>query len=63
VPGKPVPKVREDDCVGCNLCSIVCPVDGCITMTPVDTGRPPMSWHDYQSRLAAGTMQPLPPHP
>lgn len=63
VPGKPVPKVREDDCVGCNLCSIVCPVDACITMTPVDTGRPAMSWHDYQSRLAAGTMQPLPPHP
>ena len=63
VPGKPLPKVREDDCVGCNLCSIVCPVDGCITMTPVDTGRPAMSWHEYQSRLAAGTMQPLPPHP
>ena len=63
VPGKPVPKVREDDCVGCNLCSIVCPVDGCITMTPVDTGRPPMSWHDYQAGLAAGTIAPLPPHP
>lgn len=63
VPGKPVPKVREDDCVGCNLCSIVCPVDGCITMTPVDTGRPSMSWHDYQAALSAGTMQPLPPHP
>jgi dihydropyrimidine dehydrogenase (NAD+) subunit PreA len=63
VPGKPVPKVREDDCVGCNLCSIVCPVDGCITMTPVDTGRPAMSWHDYQAALSAGTMQPLPPHP
>ena len=63
VPGKPVPKVREDDCVGCNLCSIVCPVDGCITMTPVDTGRPAMSWHDYQAALAAGTMQPIPPHP
>jgi dihydropyrimidine dehydrogenase (NAD+) subunit PreA len=63
VPGKPVPKVREDDCVGCNLCSIVCPVDGCITMTPVDTGRPAMSWHDYQAALAAGTMQSIPPHP
>jgi len=63
VPGKPVPKVREDDCVGCNLCSIVCPVDACITMTPVDTGRPAMSWHDYQAALAAGSMQPLPPHP
>ena len=63
VPGKPVPLVREADCVGCNLCSIVCPVDGCITMTPVDSGRPPMTWEQYQSRLAAGTMQPLPPHP
>jgi len=62
VPGKPVPKVREDDCVGCNLCSIVCPVDGCITMTPVDTGRPAMSWHDYQAGMAAGTIQPIPPH-
>jgi len=63
VPRKPVPKVRQDDCVGCNLCSIVCPVDDCITMTPVDTGRAAMSWHDYQSRLAAGTMAPLPAHP
>jgi dihydropyrimidine dehydrogenase (NAD+) subunit PreA len=63
VPGKPVPKVREDDCVGCNLCSIVCPVDGCITMTPVETGRPAMSWHQYQAALAAGAMQPIAPHP
>jgi hypothetical protein len=32
-------------------------------MTPVDTGRSAMSWHDYQAGLAAGTMQPIPPHP
>jgi dihydropyrimidine dehydrogenase (NAD+) subunit PreA len=63
VPGKPVPLVREADCVGCNLCSIVCPVDGCITMTPVETGKPAMTWEQYQGRLAAGTMQPLPAHP
>ncbi|MFM7244888.1 MAG: NAD-dependent dihydropyrimidine dehydrogenase subunit PreA [Planctomycetaceae bacterium] len=63
VPGKPVPKVREHDCVGCNLCSIVCPVDACITMTPIDTGRPAMTWHDYQAGLATGTIQPIPPHP
>ncbi len=63
VPGKPVPLVRESDCVGCNLCSIVCPVDGCITMTPVDSGKPPMTWEQYQGRLAAGTMHPLPAHP
>jgi dihydropyrimidine dehydrogenase (NAD+) subunit PreA len=63
VPGKPVPLVRETDCVGCNLCSIVCPVDDCITMTPVDSGKPAMTWEQYQGRLAAGTMQPLPAHP
>ena len=63
VPGKPVPLVREADCVGCNLCSLVCPVDGCITMTPVDSCQPAMTWEQYQSRLAAGTMQPLPAHP
>jgi dihydropyrimidine dehydrogenase (NAD+) subunit PreA len=63
VPGKPVPKVREDDCVGCNLCSIVCPVDGCISMVPVETGRTPMTWQDYQAGLAAGTIPPIPAHP
>jgi dihydropyrimidine dehydrogenase (NAD+) subunit PreA len=63
VPGKPVPQVREHDCVGCNLCSLVCPVDGCITMTPVETGRPPLTWTAYQAGLAAGTLAPIPPHP
>lgn len=63
VPGKPLPQVREHDCVGCNLCSIVCPVDNCITMTPVDTGRPPLTWNDYQAGLAAGTIAPIQPHP
>ncbi len=27
-----VPYVDETDCVGCNLCLLVCPVEGCITM-------------------------------
>ena len=29
-------KVREEDCVGCNLCSIVCPVDGAISMEEIE---------------------------
>jgi len=45
---KRVPHVLEDECVGCNLCALVCPVPGCITMTEVDTGRPPMSWKQLQ---------------
>ena len=46
--------IKEDTCVGCNMCSLVCPVEGCITMQEVDTGRPPMSWNEYQAKLARG---------
>jgi len=63
IPDKPVPQIREADCVGCNLCSLVCPVDDCIRMAEIDTGRAPMSWSDYQERLARGAMAPIPPHP
>ena len=41
---KRVPRVDEAECVGCNLCWLVCPVDGCITMERVDRGVPPESW-------------------
>jgi len=63
VPGKPIPEIKDAECVGCNLCSIVCPVDNCITMVSIDTGEPRLSWSDYQAKLAAGEMQPIPPHP
>jgi dihydropyrimidine dehydrogenase (NAD+) subunit PreA len=46
-----IPRVDEDECVGCNLCSLVCPVPDCITMERVDTGLPPQSWEE---RVAAG---------
>lgn len=41
---RPVPRVREDDCVGCALCFNVCPVDDCITMQSRDSGRAPVTW-------------------
>jgi dihydropyrimidine dehydrogenase (NAD+) subunit PreA len=44
--------VDESECIGCNLCSAVCPVPGCITMTDVTNGRPFESWND---RIAKGT--------
>jgi len=39
-----VPKVDEAECVGCNLCWLVCPVEGCITMDRIDTGLSYQSW-------------------
>jgi len=43
---KPQPQVREDDCVGCDLCSLVCPVEDCITMVTVPPVRPSVTWNE-----------------
>jgi dihydropyrimidine dehydrogenase (NAD+) subunit PreA len=47
-----VPWVKEDDCVGFNLCMLVCPVPDCIQMVPVDGGGPPLTWNEMQGRGA-----------
>jgi dihydropyrimidine dehydrogenase (NAD+) subunit PreA len=39
-----VPRVDEAECVGCNLCALVCPVEECITMEEIDTGKAFESW-------------------
>jgi dihydropyrimidine dehydrogenase (NAD+) subunit PreA len=38
------PIVREDDCVGCRLCYNVCPVEQCISMAEIPSGREPVTW-------------------
>ena len=48
------PTVVEEDCVGCNLCSIVCPVEDCITMKEVETGLKPLSWEKYAAAGMTG---------
>jgi dihydropyrimidine dehydrogenase (NAD+) subunit PreA len=45
IAGDRVPWIDEPECVGCNLCEIVCPVPGCITMAEVPNG-PPETWND-----------------
>jgi dihydropyrimidine dehydrogenase (NAD+) subunit PreA len=39
-----IPRVDEAECVGCNLCSLVCPVEGCITMEEIETHLAAQSW-------------------
>ena len=50
-PASRIPKVDEQECVGCNLCWLVCPVESCITMDRVDTGLAAESW---EQRSALG---------
>ncbi|MBI4052385.1 MAG: NAD-dependent dihydropyrimidine dehydrogenase subunit PreA [Elusimicrobia bacterium] len=52
--GGRVPHVIEEDCVGCNLCSIVCPVEGCITMQEIRTDAEPLTWEEYVAKGMKG---------
>jgi dihydropyrimidine dehydrogenase (NAD+) subunit PreA len=54
-------EVIEGKCVGCNMCMIVCPVEGCITMVDKTNGKPEMSWNHYQKLLAEGKIAPIQP--
>jgi dihydropyrimidine dehydrogenase (NAD+) subunit PreA len=45
--GKRRYEIIEAECVGCNLCMHVCPVEGCITMKRVDHGMPALDWTQH----------------
>jgi dihydropyrimidine dehydrogenase (NAD+) subunit PreA len=49
-----IPRVDATECVGCNLCALVCPVENCITMEEVNLKLPPETWEE---RTAAVTAQ------
>ncbi len=49
--------INTQSCVGCNMCALACPVDGCITMKEVPTDKPHMNWNQYQEMLAGGKME------
>src|ERR1700751_746784 len=50
-----IPRVDEHHCVGCNLCSLVCPVENCITMERVDNGLPFESWEERTTKEVMST--------
>jgi dihydropyrimidine dehydrogenase (NAD+) subunit PreA len=50
IAGDRVPWVDEPECVGCNLCQLVCPVPGCITMEEV----PAANVETWNDRVRAG---------
>lgn len=41
---RPQPTVREVDCVGCRLCYNICPVENCIEMVELPSGRESVTW-------------------
>jgi len=49
-PGARVPWVHEEECVGCNLCKLVCPVDGCVTMVEKRKAPEMDTWQDVMAR-------------
>jgi dihydropyrimidine dehydrogenase (NAD+) subunit PreA len=51
-PGARIPFIDEVECVGCNLCELVCPVPGCITMQPKRRANESETWND---RIKKGT--------
>ncbi len=44
--------VVDEDCVGCNLCMMICPVPDCITMEAVDNGLPAVTWPEHPQNPA-----------
>ena len=52
-------EVLPDMCVGCNLCSLVCPVQGCIEMKRINDA-PPATWKEVSA--GKGAIAPRPQH-
>ncbi|MCR4404033.1 MAG: NAD-dependent dihydropyrimidine dehydrogenase subunit PreA [Candidatus Acetothermia bacterium] len=43
--GRAVPRIKEEECVGCRMCSLICPAQ-CIRMVERDRGFPSQSWSE-----------------
>ena len=58
VNGKRRFEVIDEECVGCNLCVSVCPVDSCITMHQLTTGVDPRTGQAISQEKTNWTMHP-----
>ena len=58
VNGKRRFEVIDEECVGCNLCVSVCPVDSCITMQQLTEGVDPRTGQPISQEKANWTMHP-----
>ncbi len=54
-------EINQTTCVGCNLCSLVCPVSDCITMVEKPGPFESITWREYQDRLSRGEMEEITP--
>ena len=51
-------EVIDEECVGCNLCVSVCPVEGCITMQQLTEGTDPRTGQPVSKEKANWTTHP-----
>lgn len=55
-------EVKDQKCVGCNLCVNVCPVEGCITMKQLTSGKDPRTGLPISDSYANWTTHPNNPN-